>query len=258
MPWNPDQYHKFQAARSAPFEDIAALISIREGQRAVDLGCGTGELTRKLADRLPGCDMLGIDNSQEMLARAAPQARQGVRFEYGTVEDFAAESGEWDLIFSHATLHWIPDHRRFFPALMAKVRPGGQLAVQMPSNYNHIAQRLVVEIALEEPFRTALNGFVRYSPVLSIDDYAEMLFAAGFETVAVFEKIYPQVHESSDGVVEFTKGSVLVPYLERLGDRSDRFMQTYRERLRQHMPGSPVFYSFRRIIMVGTRIWTGK
>lgn len=86
MPWNPDQYHQFQAARSAPFEDIAALIIVQEGLHAVhavDLGCGTGELTRQLADRLPGCAMLGIDNSPEMLARAAPQARDGVRFERG-------------------------------------------------------------------------------------------------------------------------------------------------------------------------------
>lgn len=253
MPWNPDQYHKFQAARSAPFEDIVTLINVREGQHAVDLGCGTGELTRKLADRLPGCDMLGLDNSREMLMQAASQTREGVRFEYGTVEDFAAAPSEWDLIFSHAALHWIPDHRQLFPRLMAKVRQGGQFVVQMPSNFNHIVQSLVVTIALEEPWRSALNGFVRYSPVLPIDDYAEMLFTGGFENITVFEKIYPQVHENSDGVVEFTKGSVLVPYLERLGDQSELFMETYRQRLRQHMPSSPVFYSFRRIIMVGTR-----
>jgi trans-aconitate 2-methyltransferase len=253
MPWNPDQYHKFQAARSAPFEDVAALITPREGLRVVDLGCGSGELTRKLADRLPGCDVLGLDNSPEMLARAAPHARDGVRFELGTIEDFAAAPDTWDVIFSHAALHWIADHPTLIPALLAKVRPGGQIAVQMPSNHQHIAQRLVPEIAQEEPFRTLLNGFVRYSPVLPINDYAEMLFAAGFENMTVFEKIYPQVLENSDGVVEFTKGTVLVPYLERLGDHSDAFMQTYRERLRQHMPGSPVFYSFRRTIFVAAR-----
>ena len=129
MPWNPDQYHKFQAARSAPFEDIAALITVREGLCAVDLGCGTGELTRKLADRLPGCEMLGIDNSPEMLGRAIQHERDGVWFELGTVEDFAATADEWDLIFSHATLHWIPDHRKLMPMLLAKVRPGGQIAV---------------------------------------------------------------------------------------------------------------------------------
>lgn len=254
MPWNPDQYHKFQAARFAPFDDVAALITVREGIRAVDLGCGTGELTRRLADRLPGCDMLGIDNSPEMLERATAQARDGVRFAFQPVENFVAESSEWDLIFSNAALHWIPNHAKLFPALMAKVRPGGQIAVQMPSNFNHIAQSLVVDIALEEPFKTALKGFVRYSPVQPIDAYAEMLFAAGFEAITVFEKIYPQVMENSDGVAEFTKGSVLVPYLERLGDMGETFMQTYRDRLRQHMPGSPVFYTFRRVIFAATKM----
>jgi trans-aconitate 2-methyltransferase len=253
MPWNPDQYHKFQAARFAPFDDVAALITVREGIQVVDLGCGTGELTRKLADRLPGCDMLGIDNSPEMLERAAPQARDGVRFAFQPVHDFAADSSEWDLIFSNAALQWIPDHAKLFPALMAKVRPGGQIAVQMPSNFNHVAQSLVVDIALEEPFKTALKGFVRYSPVLPIDTYAEMLFTAGYEAITVFEKIYPQVMENSDGVAEFTKGSVLIPYMERLGDLGDTFMQIYRDRLHQHMAGSPVFYTFRRTIFVATK-----
>jgi trans-aconitate 2-methyltransferase len=254
MPWDPDQYHKFQATRSAPFDDVAALITVREGLHAVDLGCGTGELTRKLADRLPNCQMLGIDNSPEMLNRASTQSRDGVRFELKSVEEFTASSGEWDLIFSNAALHWIPDHHQLMPRLLEKVLPGGQIAVQMPSNFNHIAQSLVVDIALEEPFRTALSGFVRYSPVLTIDDYAGMLFTADFEDIIVFEKIYPQILENSDGVVEFTKGTVLVPYLERLGDLADTFMDTYRQRLSQHMPGSPVFYSFRRTIFVGTKI----
>jgi trans-aconitate 2-methyltransferase len=221
--------------------------------RAVDLGCGSGELTRTLADRLPGCHMLGLDSSPEMLARAAPHAREGVHFRLGTVEDFAAAPGTWDLISSHAALHWIPDHHHLLPALLAKVNLRGQIAVQMPSNHNHVAQRLVVDIALEEPFRTALNAFVRYSPVLPIDDYADILFEAGFEDIVVFEKIYPQVLEDSDAVVEFTRGTVLVPYLERLGDHTNAFMETYRERLRQHMPGSPVFYAFRRTLFVATR-----
>jgi trans-aconitate 2-methyltransferase len=198
--------------------------------------------------------MLGIDSSPEMLERAVPYARDGVRFKQETVEQFATDSTQWDLIFSNAALQWIPDHPKLFPALLAKVRSGGQIAVQMPSNFNHVAQSLVVDIALEEPFKTNLKGFVRYSPVLPIDDYAQLLFAAGFEDIIVFEKIYPQVLENSDAVAEFTKGSVLIPYLERLGDLGDSFMQTYRERLRQHMPGSPVFYSFRRTIFVATKI----
>ncbi|MEP6895987.1 MAG: trans-aconitate methyltransferase, partial [Chloroflexota bacterium] len=48
MPWNPNQYHKFQAERSAPFYDLLALVEVRPNLKAIDLGCGTGELTRQL------------------------------------------------------------------------------------------------------------------------------------------------------------------------------------------------------------------
>ncbi len=63
MPWDPNQYHKFQAERSAPFFDLLALVEIRPNLKVVDLGCGTGELTRQLADALPDSDVTGIDSS---------------------------------------------------------------------------------------------------------------------------------------------------------------------------------------------------
>ena len=53
MAWNPEQYLKFAAERAAPFADLVALLDVRPGLHAVDLGCGTGELTAKLAEMLP-------------------------------------------------------------------------------------------------------------------------------------------------------------------------------------------------------------
>jgi trans-aconitate 2-methyltransferase len=67
MPWDPKQYHKFQAERSAPFFDLLSLVEVRPNLRVVDLGCGTGELTRQLAAALPDSDVTGIDSSEQML-----------------------------------------------------------------------------------------------------------------------------------------------------------------------------------------------
>src|SRR5574342_332350 len=101
MPWNPEKYHQFQSQRSAPFDDLLKLVEIRPGLRAIDLGCGTGELARRLADSLPESDVLGLDSSPQMLERAEEYARPGLRFELGNQTEL---SGEWDLIFSNAAL----------------------------------------------------------------------------------------------------------------------------------------------------------
>jgi trans-aconitate 2-methyltransferase len=251
MPWDPDQYHRFQSERTAPFTDLVALIHVRPGLSVVDLGCGTGELTQRLADLLPGSDVLGIDSSPEMLARAASHIHPGLRFEQGLIEQ-VAES--WDLVFSTAALHWVSDHRALIPRLFGLVKPGGQLVVQVPSNDSHPSHAVIRQIAAEGPFRTALGGFVRQTPVLAINDYAEILYTNGADEIAAFEKVYPHILPDADAVAEWTKGSTLVPYLERLTpDLGEAFMAEYRARLRALWPQSPVFYTFRRTFFAGSR-----
>ncbi len=245
MPWNPDLYHKFQSERSAPFNDLLALVDVRPNLKVVDLGCGTGELTRRLADTLPDSRVTGLDSSQEMLDKAASFSRPGLVFVEG---DQSTLTGEWDLIFSNAALQWSENHTELIPYLYGKLAPGGQIAVQVPSNHHHISHRIYRQIASEEMFKFILNGYQRYAPVLKIDDYANILFQCGAEDILVFEKIYPHVLENSDAVVEWISGTALVPYFERLGKHKEAFVQSIREKMRIAMPDSPVFYPFRRTL----------
>jgi trans-aconitate 2-methyltransferase len=247
MPWDPKQYHKFQAERSAPFFDLLALVEIRPNMNVVDLGCGTGELTRRLAATLPDSDVTGLDSSSQMLdvARAASHSSLGLRFEQG---DQAQLTGEWDLIFSNAALHWSENHEELVPRLYDRLKPGGQIAVQVPSNHNHISHQIYRETANKEPFKTILNGFQRYAPVLSIDEYARLLFQCDAENIVVFEKIYAHVLEDSDAVVEWISGTALVPYFERLGEHKEQFVDALRVKMRAALPEAPVFYPFRRTL----------
>lgn len=251
MPWNPDQYEMFKTARSAPFEDLVATIDRRPDLRVIDLGCGTGELTARLADLLPNSTVLGIDNSPEMLNRAAAFERSGLRFEQQQIESVR---GEWDLVFSHAAVQWVDDHEQLIPKLMSLVCPGGQIAVQMPSNHKHITHASIPEITAEEPFRSALNGWSRHSPVLPLPRYAELLFEAGATQINAFEKIYPVIMDNADGLIEWTKGTTLVPVLERLPpELHAAFMDRYRARLWQEWPEGQVFYAFQRILVTARR-----
>jgi trans-aconitate 2-methyltransferase len=252
MAWNPDCYHQFQSERFAPFEDLAALIKVRPGLSVIDLGCGTGELTAKLADRLPESNVLGIDNSAEMLRRAASQTRPGLRFESASIEEI---SGRYNIVFSHAAIQWIEDHFALVPRLFAMVDPPGQLAVQLPSNHNHPSHTFLRELAQQAPFQNALGGYVRVPPVLPVDKYAELLFQAGASEITAFEKVYPHILQDADAMAEWNRGTAALPYLERLTpDLQQQFLEQYREKLRQAFPGSPVFYPFRRILFAATRL----
>ena len=100
----------------------------------------------------------------------------------------------------------------------------------------------------DEQFRAILGDFQRISPVLTIDNYARILFNCGAEEVNVFEKVYLHVLEDSDAVVEWISGTALVPYFERLGNHKDEFLVSLRGKMRAALPDSPVFYPFRRIL----------
>ena len=251
MPWNPDKYHQFQTQRSAPFFDLLKLVDIRPGLRVVDLGCGTGELTRHLADSLPDSHVTGLDSSPQMLERTREHARSGLRFELGNLAEL---SGEWDLIISNAALQWSENHQELIPKLFGHLKSGGQIAVQVPSNHNSTAHLTIVEVAKREPFVSVLGGWTRQSPVMPIETYAELLFREDAQDIVVFEKVYPHVLENSDAIVEWISGTALLPYFERLSDFKEQFVAEIRQEMSLNMPGNPVFYPFRRTFFSARKV----
>jgi len=245
MSWNPELYHKFQKERFEPFKDLMDLIVVREGLRVLDLGCGTGELTEMVLDMLPESQILGIDNSPEMLNKAIQRKGAGLDFELSSIEDV---SGNWDLIFSNAAIQWVDNHLELVPRLVSLLNPGGQIAVQLPANHSHPTQTMITKIADEEPFKTALNSWQREWSVLSIRDYAELLYESRACNINVFEKIYTHVLDDVDVIVEWLTGTALIPYFERLPQElHDDFLNSYRDRLRSLYPEVPVFFPYQRI-----------
>lgn len=253
MAWNPNIYNQFKTERSAPFFDLLAMLERKSVSDAVDLGCGTGELTQHLAAALPGAHVLGVDSSREMLEKSAVLATERLRFECISIDGLLASGQPWDVIFSNAAIQWVPDHASLFPKLIAAIRPGGQLLIQMPNQHRNISNRLLHELAEREQYTTMLQGWDRLSPVLGIEDYSELLFENDAKSIHVFEKVYPLVLPDVNALLEWVSGTALIPYLERLGEEiRDRFVQDYRDLLRQHFIKTPVFYPFRRILMAAT------
>jgi trans-aconitate 2-methyltransferase len=251
--WNPEQYERFKRERSQPFFDLVALIRREPAPRVVDLGCGTGELTATLHRELGAARTVGIDRSEAMLKRSTAHAGRGLAFELGDIASFRA-SADWDVVFSNAALHWLPDHQELFARLYEAVAPGGQLAVHMPANQNHATHLTAAELASEAPFRDALAGYAQPS-VLAVEEYARLLHRVGFREQHVRIQVYGHLLESREQVVEWVKGSLLTDYQKHLGpELFVEFAARYRERLLARLADErPYFFTFRRILLWGAK-----
>lgn len=249
--WQPDQYARFRAEREQPFHDLLALVTPAPGGRVADLGCGTGVLTRVLHEHTGATETVGVDRSDAMLAQSAIHAGDGVRFERGQIEAFASPG--LDVVFSNAALQWVDNHTSLFARLAATLKPGGQLAVQMPSNHDHLSHTMAHIVAREPRHATALGGYVREYPLLETERYAELLARLGFEQQHVREQVYLHRLAEPQDVVEWVKGSLLTDYRKRLQpDEYEAYLADYRKRLLAELPDErPYLYPFKRIILWG-------
>ena len=250
--WNPAQYEKFKAQRAKPFFDLLSLIKPTAFTTAVDLGCGTGELTRTLFDTLHPVRLIGVDASLEMLAKSDAFRIEGLSFIRQDIADYRA-SEPLDLLFSNAALHWLPDHQSLFPRLMNCVAMNGQLAIQMPYNFDHPSHVVAQRVALKL-FPHAFNALQPLSGTLSLECYAEMLFRHGFEDQVCRVEVYGHPMSSGTDVVEWTKGSLLTAYQQRLSVAEFQlFVDEYRSALLAEVGDGPYFYAFKRILLWGRK-----
>ncbi|WP_413560683.1 methyltransferase domain-containing protein [Bdellovibrio sp. HCB209] len=250
--WNPNQYEKFKNERSQPFFDLLDFIKPEKFASAIDLGCGTGELTRAMHDRFHPAFTLGMDSSPAMLAKAAEFSSHTISFAQDNIDAWEKPSS-FDLIISNAALQWSPGHPALFARLKKSLRSGGQLAVQMPMNHDFPTHILSSAMSYEDRWKTALNGKVYDKPktMLTVEDYASLLFKLGFKEQRVELKVYGHILQSREDVIEWVRGSMLTYFEKNMtAENYSAFLAEYRERLFAILPDEkPFFYPFKRIFI---------
>ncbi|KRD59592.1 trans-aconitate methyltransferase [Flavobacterium sp. Root935] len=250
MTWDPKKYNEFKEERSKPFLDLTSHIVDKPNLKVIDLGCGTGELTKKLSEKLTNPIVLGIDNSAEMLAKAPLGSH--LNFEKRTILEQLENETKWDLIFSNAALQWIDNHNELFKKIISRINLGGQLVVQMPQQNENILNKILLNLVQEEPFSSYLNDWTRPSPVLTLDEYAKILFQNGGKDLVLYEKVYPLISANKNDFFDFISGSALTVYQERLKPNEfEELSHEFKKRIDTYFPVVPSIYAFRRLIIYG-------
>jgi trans-aconitate 2-methyltransferase len=253
--WNPELYARFADERARPIVDLLARVPLAAPARIVDLGCGAGASTAPLVARWPQADVVGIDTSPAMIEEARGKV-PGAHFE---IADGAvwAPGAPVDLVFSNATLQWIPDHRMLLPKLMGWLAPGGVLAVQMPDTLDEPSHALMRAVAAEAPFAAALEQAAgARTPLLSYEETWDVL-APHAATVEIWRTTYVHPLQGAGQIVEMVRSTGLKPFVDPLDDglRSE-FLARYTARVAAAYPATAdgrVMFRFPRRFIVAVK-----
>ncbi len=250
--WDPERYLTYADERGRPFAELVARIGATSPSTVVDLGCGPGNLTALLAQRWPGAEVVGLDSSVEMVEKARATT-PAVQFRVQDLREWAwaPSSDRIDVIVSNATLQWVPEHLELMESLVARLRPGGWLAFQVPGNFDEPSHTIRAELAAQEPYAAHTAGASHpdsHDPVV----YLDALQRLGCE-VDAWETTYLHVLRGDDPVFTWVSGTGARPTLQALpDDLRPGFEEEFKRRLRAAYPSRDgrVVLPFRRIFVV--------
>ncbi|NRA46428.1 MAG: methyltransferase domain-containing protein [Oligoflexales bacterium] len=167
--WDTEQY---QSKHSYVWEfgsQLIDLLAIKPGETVIDLGCGTGELTKKIQDL--GANIIGIDSDAQMVSKATSQFPQ-IKFKVDDASSFSVKKPV-DKVFSNAALHWVPQAEEAVKRISEALKVGGVFVAEFGGKDNVAS---IVEY-LENMRGKEQNPW--FFP--SISEYASLLESNGFE-----------------------------------------------------------------------------
>jgi trans-aconitate 2-methyltransferase len=255
MAWSASQYVKFEDERTRPARDLLAQVPLASVKNAIDLGCGPGNSTELIVDRYGANNVSGLDSDDNMLEAARKRLPQ-THFEKADLSTWQP-SAETDLLFANAVFQWLPDHLDIFDRLMDGLAPGGVLAVQMPDNLSEPTHLAMEETAHAGPWKANFEKkSVRRKPLPPASTYYSRLSAKAAR-VDIWHTIYNHPMADAAAIVEWLKGTGLMPYLAQAGeDNREAFLADYLERIEKAHPkmaDGRVLLRFPRIFMVAVK-----
>ena len=173
--WNANLYDSKHSFVSMYGESLIELLAPQQGEKILDLGCGTGDLAKQLSDY--GSEITGVDQSEKMIEQA--------RSKYPTIKFIVQDATklafhhEFDAVFSNAALHWIKQPKQVLSCIYNSLKIGGRFVAEFggKGNVQSISDELIQQIEAEG-FTFNMEHFPWFFP--SIAEYSSLMEQAGF------------------------------------------------------------------------------
>jgi trans-aconitate methyltransferase len=195
MKWNATLYDNKHSFVAKYGEDVLGWLAPQKEEHILDVGCGTGTLTEKIAEA--GAIVTGIDASPEMIAKAK-QFYNNIKFFVKDAINFSFDK-KFDAAFSNATFHWIKNQQKLLQCIYNSLKQGGRLVYEMGAKHNiesihNALKKVLIDEGFEENTKTEVNFFS------SAAEQAVMLEKVGFTISNIIQFERPTELVGEDGM----------------------------------------------------------
>lgn len=234
--WDPDVYLRYEQYRARPALDLIAQIPVKAAGDIVDLGCGPGNVTRALKETWSDRKVIGVDKSEDMLAKAREaNADIDIVWQQGDIGSWQPKE-RFALIFSNAAFHWVSNHAEVIQRLPSHVVPGGWCALQIPVTEECAYQMCIRETVNSARWADKLAKVWMYKDPLGPEPMYDLL-APNCQTVDIWVTDYHHVLEGENPVLDWIIGTGLTPYLSVLNETEKAaFLDDYSARVSAAYP----------------------
>lgn len=200
MKWNTALYDKSHDFVAKYGEGLLPLLNPQDGETILDLGCGTGDLTEKIAQS--GAKVVGIDSSAEMIETAKTKFPK-IDFRQANAVDFELNQ-EFDAVFSNAVLHWVLEPDKVIKQIYSHLKNGGRFVAELGGAGNV----KTMTDALQETF--IKRGFTENAEVNfwyfpSLGEYTSKLEQQKFRVVYAEHYDRPTELKGKNGIKDWFK-----------------------------------------------------
>ncbi|MEX2681640.1 MAG: methyltransferase domain-containing protein [Candidatus Sigynarchaeota archaeon] len=220
--WDAKDYRSNSSAQQQWAGELIGKLGLRGDERVLDIGSGDGKVTAAIARLLPRGSVLGIDASRAMveLARKEQTSSQYPNLEFRLQDATSMQfDGEFDVVFSNATLHWINDHQGLLRGIHRSLKPNGRMLVQMGGKGNASTVISVInDVIKSKTWSVYFNGFSFPYSFHGADEYKALLIDAGLKPIRVELLPKDMVQDGTKGLAGWIRTTCL-PYIERIPDR---------------------------------------
>ena len=229
--WNAQEYIQASAEQQKWGRELLGKLNLKGDERVLDVGCGDGRLTAEIARKLREGFVVGIDNSENMIAFA----RSTYKADAYTNLLFRKEDAraipfrdEFDVVFSNAALHWVRDHPPVLAGISRSLKRGGRTILQMGGRGNAAEVLKVLDAMIRsERWGRLFNDFSFPYGFYGVDEYKIWLHEAGLRPLRVELIPKDMSHDGAEGLARWI-GSTWLPYVERVPEgRREEFVADF-------------------------------